>query len=193
MTNARASGPPTRFDDQHFGVEARAGIGTSVGLIGIVGEYTPIDWLTVGVGIGDNPWGIVGDAHARFRLYEPTPKAGKRRALTLELAYSRGRYGALPWFDVFASMCEGSPNDVGGNCYSPRVGPEVVNWAQVELGWEIRYRSGISLRPSIGIARLLGEPDWKCSIESGPAPCVAGKLPAPTTLVLSLAVGFWPG
>jgi hypothetical protein len=184
---------PTRFDDQHFGIEARAGFGTDVGLIGIVAEYTPIDWITVGGGIGDNPWGVIGGVHARFRLYEPQALLGLRRALTLEVGYSRGRYSTLPWTDVFASLCEGSPSDVGGNCYRPNVTPEVVNWGQVELGWETRHRSGISFRPAIGIATLLGQPEWKCTVESGSAPCVAGKLPVPTTVVLSLALGFWPG
>jgi hypothetical protein len=197
-TAAEAPQAPPRASVRHFtdaplGIEVRTGIATSVGLLGVVGEYTPFDVVTVGGGIGTNGRGPVWDVHARFRIYQMEPLNGLLRAVTLETSFSRGKYASLRFLDVFSSLCEGDPSDPNGNCYNPTFVPAEVSWWQVELGWETRFRSGISLRPSLGFAIALNTPDWQCETNAGPGVCGdRASRPGAFIPVLALGIGYAP-
>jgi hypothetical protein len=187
--------PPKRdwhFNDAPFDVELRTGFATSVGVLGLVGEYAPIEEITLGAGAGVNPWGGVWGVHARVRGFGiDTRRENRRSAFTLEMAFSRGLYSRVdPFGDVFSAMCEGSPDDPSGGCYRPHVVPAAVSWGQIELGWEVRSRSGFTFRASLGVATALNFPDWGCSVEGKPATCDRAPLPASTIFAQTLAFGY---
>ena len=192
---ANTNATPERDSELSFGarpiaLELRTGLSTSVGLLGLVGELTPLDRVTIGGGIGNNGLGRIWGAHLRARplLFRPD-RHGNVGAITIESAYSRSRYQGLNLGDFASSICEGDPSDPHGNCYSPNVVPQMVSWLQVELGAELRFRSGVSLRGSFGVATSLRAPHWQCTSHGQPAPCAEWQ-PAQSLPVVTLAVGY---
>lgn len=167
--------PAPRFSDKPFDAELRAGFGTAVGLFGAAFEYTLAEQLTIGVGTGVNPWGLIWGAHARFRVFE-TERLHHADAVALEISFSRGTYGSLDPFGALHDL--------------PRITPIGVSWGQVELGWERRFASGWSLRPSFGLATQLNSPDWECSAGGAVVPCGNRTFPRSTVPVVTLAVGY---
>lgn len=167
------------------------GLGTSVGLLGAVGEYSPFEAVAVGAGGGFNGWGGIWEVHSRFRLVEWASRSRRRTsAFTLEVSFSHGNYGALRTFDAFSAMCEGDPRDPQSGCYRPDVTPIETSWAQAELGFEFRYRSGYTLRPFFGGGVALQSLDWQCSLSGQPSTCGKTSLPPGTILVLGVALGY---
>lgn len=167
--------PTPRFSDRPFDAELRTGFGTAVGLFGAAFEYTLTEQFTIGVGAGVNPWGFIWDAHTRFRVFE-TERFNQADALSLEVSFSRGPYGSLDPF--------------GGLHDRPEIDPVGVSWIQGELGWERRFRSGWSLRPSFGLATQLNSPDWQCRAGGTVVPCGNRTFPRSTLPVVTLAVGY---
>lgn len=178
--------PTLRFDDPAFSLEARVGFGTSVGLVGMVGEYSPVEPIALGTGIGMNQWGPIWEVHARLR---PAIRASLNRtdAFTIEAAFSRGPYSALP--SLLPGVCDGDPTDPNDSCYDPHINAVEVSWIQAEAGWEFRLRSGFSFRLSTGLAHVISHPDWQCSVNGQPAPCES-KPPAQTVLAQTIAFGY---
>ncbi len=179
-----------RFSDRPISLEARSGVSTSVGLLGVVAELTPIDRLSFGGGIGNNGLGPIWGLHLRARpVLFGADRHGNIAALTLEGAYSRGRYEGFDLTGVMASLCEGESPDPNDGCYSVQVIARTVSWGQLELGGELRFWSGVSLRASLGIATALGSPDWQC-LHDGQTNSCGSKAPASTLPVATLAVGY---
>jgi hypothetical protein len=173
------------FDDRPWQAEIRFGAGTTVGLLGLVGELNLLDRMALGAGLGFNELGAAFGAHARFR---PLVFRGSRslHALTLELAYSQTRYRGEPGF--VPSICEGNPDDPESSCFDPPVVPVRAHWGQIEFGWEARFPSGFTLRVATGGAWLLHGVEWRCEFENAEAPCRSD--PGPSVPVLALAVGY---
>ena len=168
---------PQRFD-QPFHLEARLGGGTSVGLIGVVGEWNVVDVLALGVGVGFNEWPVFG-AGARVRWPVGT-FAKHQHAFTLEVDYSRGKYAGMP---SFGSVCLHSEScDV-------RLDPATAHWIQSEVGWELRTLSGFTLRLAVGAAWLLNSIDWRCTKDDQPTPC-QGKQGETSIPVSTVALGY---
>lgn len=59
--------PQRKFSDRPIQIGTRMGFGTTVGLIGLLGEYNVDDMLALGGGIGVNGWGPIWGIHARIR------------------------------------------------------------------------------------------------------------------------------
>lgn len=191
---AEASEPRApKFSDHPLAIEARSGLATSVGLIGVVAELTPLDWLTLGGGVGDNGYGAILGAHLRLRplIFEPTRHASLT-ALTLESAYSRGRHGGFDFDPTFGGLCEGSPDDPKSQCYRPSLVPQRIDWFQLEVGVENRLASGFTFRFSAGGATALGWPAWHCTNLGQPAACLPNgrSEPGRSLLVLTMALGY---
>lgn len=184
--------PAPKFSDRPIGIEARTGLATSVGLIGVVAELTPLDWVTLGGGVGENGYGAIFGTHLRLRplIFDAAPHEALI-AITLETAYSRGRHGGFD-FDPLSALCEGSPDDPRSSCYRPTVVPQLIDWFQVEVGVELRIDSGFTFRFSAGGAGALGWPRWQCTSQGQPAPCLSNgrSEPSRSLLVLTSALGY---
>jgi hypothetical protein len=183
--------PRDHFDDLPLHLEARWGAGTSVGLVGIVGEYNVLDRLALGAGIGLNPEGAIWGAHARLRpLIFPSRSGHTLHALFLEGSFSRGRLNSTdPAGGILSDVCEGG-HTPGSTCYSVFVRPEAVSWSQFEFGWEVRLRIGFTLRVSGGLALALTRPNWRCERDGQPVSCEGESLPDRAIYVQTFALGY---
>lgn len=177
-----------RFDAAPFELSLELGLGTPVGLLGVVAEYNLLDELALGAGLGLNDHGPIWAVRARARPLIGVSRAGTLHALFVEAAFSRGQYAGMPSLGLSA-MCEGNPDDPDSPCYSVRVVPEAVSWAQFELGWEARFTSHLTLRTALGVARALNQPSWRCE-HDGPVSCDGEESPARTLFVQSFALGW---
>jgi hypothetical protein len=83
---ANEAGAPGRserspsFADAPFAFGVRAGVGTTVGLLGLVSEYNVVQPLAVGVGVGLNGLGIEYGAQVRVRPIVLTSSKGQLHA-----------------------------------------------------------------------------------------------------------------
>jgi hypothetical protein len=186
---ARASGGDVSFDDRPFNLQVRTGFGSSVGSLGLVGEFDLDDRFNVGAGAGTNLLGLIVGAHARLRPVVFRTSSGRAaHAIVAEGAVSRSRYsGSLD--GLMSSLCEGAWDDPKSQCYDPPIDPEWVWWGQLEVGWEFRHRNGMLVRATTGAAVMLAMPDWKCTLHGAPAPC-GHSSPALSLPTLTLAMGY---
>jgi hypothetical protein len=175
------------FDDRRWQAEIRFGGGTTVGLLGLVGEVNLLDRMALGAGLGFNELGAALGAHARWRALVFRGRQSLH-ALTIELAYSQTRYAGQP--GLVPSMCDGSPDDPQSSCFDPPVVPVRAHWAQLEFGWEARLPSAFTLRVATGGAWLLHRIDWRCEFENAEAPCRSDPDPAVPVVTLALGHAF---
>lgn len=108
--------PRKRFTDLPMLFELRTGFGTSVGEIGLVGEYNVLDRLALGAGIGLNIWGPIWGIHVRGRPIIGATQSGRLHAMTFETSFSQGMYAGIPAFPNDGSNCT-SGNDPGCSGY----------------------------------------------------------------------------
>ena len=179
-----ARGPDPKFTDRRFQLETRMGIGTTVGELGLVGEFNLFESVAVGAGIGLNTFGREWGAHVRLRPISGRRSGQRLHALTFESAISRGQYAGIPSLVPFH---ECSTYDRREDCPSGR-NAEWITWLQFELGWETRASNGFSLRLSSGYAFALNKPEWKCINSSQSTGCGATVNTAIPTF--SLALGY---
>jgi hypothetical protein len=171
---AKAEGR-THFDDRPVQAEVRLGFGTSVGLVGLAAEYSLLDPLALGMGIGTNAYGWQWEAHARLRAFVFRRNSGRLHAMTLEGAFSRGKFRS-----VSLVPCVHTCQD------EARIAPAPVSWAQAELGWEMRAPTGFALRLASGFAWPIAEPAWRCE----PQTAGCDGMPDAVIAVLSVALGY---
>jgi hypothetical protein len=173
-----------QFDDAPFHLELQFGAATTVGVLGIVAEYNVLDELALGAGLGLNGFGPIWGVHARARPLIGASRSGKTlHALFVEAAFSRGQFGGDPLQGL------GSLGTCDSSCNSVVVVPELISWAQLELGWEAQFVSRLTLRTALGVALALNRPDWRCE-SGGPVSCAGEALPATTLFVQTLALGY---
>lgn len=119
-----------------------AGLGTPVGYIGGGVDVAPVNWLSVGAGMGESTglqiavWGgvrLVGNEH---------------QALGLRAVFSTGPFEGAPW-----------PN-LGENDYWRKV--RRAYWLSPEVGYELRTSGGFDFRVFGGGAVLLNPSDATC-------------------------------
>lgn len=165
------------------------GFGTTVGLIGFVGEYNVDDALALGGGVGVNGWGPTWGVHARLRPLVGASNQGRRlHALTFEGAFSQGNYAVTP--DELDSMPSMRPCEKGidtSGCTTHAV-PRWVSWLQFELGWETRAPGGFTLLLSGGVATRLNSPHWQCTVLDEPVSC-GSSTPLRVQGTFSLSMG----
>lgn len=181
--------PNKRFSDQPWVLELKFGLATTVGLLGVAAEVTPTERLTFGTGVGLNLLGLTGGANARARPLI-VASADQAHALFIELGFSRGRMNTTEDTLSVSAMCDGSADEPGDRCYRVEFRPERVDWAQLELGWEARFGAHLAVRTSLGVARALNEPDWRCQHAHMPASCAGQSAPFRTLFVETTSVGY---
>lgn len=174
------------FSKKPFFFGPRFGYGTTTGLAGVVAEYSVVDRLALGAGIGANGAGLEYEAHARFRALTWITPSGRLHAFTFEPAFSRSRYDSFT--DMSLGLCEGDPADPHDNCYNPRHAAKWASWAALEAGWETRSKSGFSVGLAMGFAFLLGDPPG-CVIKGSAVPCGYGDSAATTLPTFSATLG----
>ena len=155
---AQRAAHAARFSDKPVQLELLMGVGTTVGELGFAGDVNVDDRLALGAGIGGGVFGPVWELHARARPYIAVTNFGRTlQALTFEAAFSRGKYAHFDDpLDLFVlSECGASSREIRDSCYRPEALPHQTSFAQFELGWEERTKSGFMLRASAGAASAL--------------------------------------
>ncbi len=179
--------PRSRFTERAMLLEGRVGYGTTVGFLGVVGEYSLFDRLALGGGVGLNDLGPVWGIHARLRPIVMTAQSGRRlHAITLESAISQGHYAGSE-VRLMPTMRDCSIHDTSG-CRT-QVSSEFVSWLQFDIGWEMRAPSGFSLRVSYGFATRLNSPNWQCTVLGVTSSC-GDETVARTIPTLTVALGY---
>ncbi len=171
--------PSDPWEARPFMIEGHLGIGTPVGLVGIAFDYSP--WALVGLNLGVG-LGVSGPQYAftsRVRLF----RVGRRTrvALYLGAGVSGGSYDqptALDSFPVDGSQTESAID-------SAHFHWDMAYWTNFEAGVEIRLPSNVSLRPYLGLSRLLN-PDPSSTI----ADAYSGMPPADPVVPWSEYMGF---
>ncbi len=175
-------GPPREPDPwatRPFMIEGHLGAGTPVGILGAALDYSPWPVLGVNLGIG---LGVSGPEYAftsRVRLL----RLGRRThvALYLGAGVSAGAYSQPTDIDSFS--VDGSQTESASE--RAHFHWDVAYWTNFEAGVEIRLRSGTSLRPYLGVSRLLN-PDPTVTVND----VYSGSPPANPVVPWSGYVGF---
>ncbi len=182
-TEANETEPPPREPDpwatRPFMIEGHVGAGTPVGILGVAFDYSPWPVLGVNLGIG---LGVSGPGYAftsRVRLL----RLGRRThvALYLGAGVSAGAYSQPTDIDSFP--VDGSQTESASE--RAHFHWDVAYWTNFEGGVEIRLRSGTSLRPYLGVSRLLN-PDPTVTVND----VYSGAPPANPVVPWSGYVGF---
>jgi len=179
-----------RFVDRPFALQGILGFGSDVGLVGVKGQYTLVDALALGGGVGMNASGYLQlAASANFR---PITWSDTRsvNALSIMTSYSTGEYDA---FDVSSVLALGM--DHSGNT-ERHYKVDRAHWLQVDAGFEHQLASGFSLRSAIGAAYLLNPGSAYCQATRSPyeaLPCegdIDGTPPDDLLFTMTLALGY---
>lgn len=187
----RTAEHPVHFGDRPLQLEAIVGLGTKVGIAGLAVDYNFGDAFALGTGAGLGIHGPLWEVHARFRpvLGRLGVQKDLLSALSIESAFSRGQYADLP--DYLGEIsCEGDSSRVGDHCFHANTVPRLTSFAQLELGWELRFASGFGLRLSGGVASALHMATPQCiNAQRQTVPC-GGPEPQRTIVALTSAVGY---
>jgi hypothetical protein len=186
----RPEGHTVSFADRPFSLEAVVGLGTIVGSAGGIITYTPTRAVTFLAGAGCGfalPCLQVGTG-VRLRpiVFE---RARKAQAVTLGFGVSVGYYA----YDMPAQRTEGLNGIGGGGCntdcqealsqHDERRIP-LARWVQLDIGYELRTDSGLTLFAGPGVAFLTNRGD--CTENGGPC-ADPGPVAIPT---LTGSIGF---
>lgn len=147
--------------------------------------------VALGVGAGLGIHGPLWEAHARFRpvLGHLGSQSDLLSALTVETAFSQGMYADFP--DLIGGIvCEGDASDVEDHCFHANNVPRLTSFAQLELGWELRFPSGFGLRLSGGAASALHMATPRCTNAAMQTVPCGGPEPERTIVVLTSAFGY---
>jgi hypothetical protein len=134
---------PPKFTDRPVTIQIRGGIGTTVGLIGLIATYDVENHLALGVGAGTNVAGLQLALFARVRpfIWENS-RTRTLRALAFEGSFSTGP-GVIRSID----LPMGGPPGPSGTLHWNR-----VSWIQGEVVYEVRTVSGFSFTVGSGLA-----------------------------------------
>jgi hypothetical protein len=187
-----AGARPPSWTDRRLVLEGMAGFGTPVGLVGAALRVEPIPWLSVGGGAGVS---LGGAEYAGMLLGRIPLRADPDwlSALTLGGSYSiGGSYHHNPNPSCWVEDCRDRWVDSAYELANP-------HWLGVELGAELRARSGLSLRGFAGLAKLTNPGDVTCqnydraSNDWLPGPCKAPLSDAPSSRDILVDISGPPG
>ncbi len=160
--------PPLDWADRRLVLEGVLGFGTPVGLAGVMARFDVAPWVSIGAGIGRT----LGGPQCAALILGRLPVARSRKALlalTLESGYSTG------------AAYDYDPNPSCWDCAHMWTRPVYhvrnAHWVDMELGLEVRFASGFSVRPFAGIAKLVNPGSATCKTydqvtrDWSPAPC----------------------
>jgi hypothetical protein len=170
---ARAHVAADVFAPGTVSVTGIVGIGTPVGELGAELAVAPIEWLELTGAVGTNIFGAQFALGGRARL-----PFTDRWSATLGGGWSEGAYGTvhLCWY------IDGCGPDWRG----------MIQWANVEGGFEYHHRRGFALRIFAGLGIPLNPDGLQCR-ERYPGDC-AGQSPGPAVKQfpsVGAAVGYW--
>ena len=156
------------FTDRPGAFGIGMGIATPVGLVGLLGDYTPDPHVAIGGGIGTNLQGMQGTVLLRGRPFV-WPRRSRVLAITLGGAFSTG-----PYREADFGLGEG------------RAIPSTdrANWIQFDVGFELRNRTGFQLLVASGGAWMTNPGSLSCS--SSASPCTGARsywLPTATVML----------
>jgi hypothetical protein len=141
--------PWHEFAARPFTLEARYGVGTPIGFIGVAGELSPVPALAFGCGAGTN---LVGLQLACWLSGRIVLRSRERafgvewaRAITLSSGFSEGRYVQA---NVFGNLTAVDGPGTASRDYAR------AYWWNSDIGLEERHK-GLVLRLSLGVALLL--------------------------------------
>ena len=184
---------PTHFTDRPLALEAMLGAGTPVGLVGGVLEYSLVDPVAIGAGVGT---GVAGPEGAVILNLRPLFWNGRAaHAIGATLAWSGGNWDDSP-VEILPDMGHQSSE---ARALEQHRTYTFAQWVQVDAGYELRTRGGFSLRVAYGVAWLAAPGDYQCRVRNGTeVPCSAGQqenTPKPfsvsiPTMTLSLGYAF---
>lgn len=175
--------PPFDFTDRPLTIDAVFGLGTPVGFAGGAVEYDLARWLALGAGAGTNTAGLQLAAMGRVRPFTWQTRWG---ALGIEVgsALARGPYGGQPALGVGLAVTQRYANDH-------------LTWAQFDIGFELKSRSGFHFVAAEGIAFPLDAQSGQCvaadtgeSVTCDRDRVAVGGYPEWTPFVLTVMLGW---
>ena len=176
------------FTTRRFVLQARTGIATSVGFVGVLGELNLHDRIAINAGVGTNFYGWSPAFGVRLRPITFTSNIGTRRgaayAFTLEGSLSRAAYGEQPRMVAYCiEVCQPPP---------AHLETRYVNWGQIELGFELRAAERYQILGSLGWSKMLGKPAFTCVRETTGESfdCSHDTRITPRVFVITFAVGY---
>ena len=145
-----------------FALDAVLGIATPFGLAGISAEVAPIEYVSIGGGVGSNLFGMQLAAMARVRV---SPE--KRSSFFLGAGYSQGHhYQSHGVQDGVFSLFTGPLSSMSHNSYRD-LEWSTARWVNIEVGGERREPRGFDIRGFVGCAILLNSEDGVLSTKQG--------------------------
>ena len=176
-------GQPDPWETRPFMVEGHLGLGTPVGVLGIALDYSPWPLLGLNLGIGLGGAGPQYAFTSRLRLLRLGHRT--RVALYLGAGVSGGSYEEPTPLAAFP--VDGSQTESAGE--RAHFHWDVAYWTNVEAGVEIRLRSNVSLRPYLGVSRLLN-PDPSATIKDAYSGMPPGNPVVPWSAYVGFALGY---
>ncbi len=158
LQEARTTSKEDRWQ-RRFSAELAAGL-TPYGGLALVGSYV-VDELGVAVGFGAFPYGYAGAVGLRGRL----PALGGRVVAEVGYGYES------KWFE---SNCPLVDFSLGGCEETVRINLEPAHWLNATLGVEWRWRSGVLIRPILGIGHSLNKATVEHVGPTAPPPSAFG-------------------
>lgn len=178
------------FADRPLTLDGVLGFGTPVGFAGAAVQYDLVSAVSLGAGVGVDSGKPAYAALARFR---PFIWNRPERALALEIgsAFSASHYeGQLA--DVAGLAGEG-----GVTRYTQTYTLDLTYWAQFDIGFEMKSRSGLHIVVAHGFAVPLNAGSGFCTVDgtSHRVPCDSmaihpGERPSLVPVVLTLMIGW---
>ncbi len=156
------------FTDRPIAFGLGMGIATPVGLIGLLGDYTPEPHVAIGGGIGTNLQGMQATVLMRGRPFV-WPRRSRVLAITLGGAFSTGPYREADFGLGEARAIQSTDR---------------ANWIQLDVGFELRNRTGFQLLVATGGAWMTNPGSLSCS--SSVSPCSGARsywLPTATVML----------
>jgi hypothetical protein len=168
--SADESSRPMRFTAKPLSLNFVAGMGTEVGELGGIAEYSVLDRLAIGAGVGESIFGessalqLGALARFRFALVESKNVA---QSFSVVGSFSEGRFTTL----------------FGGDDDGMR--SERAYWLQATLDYELQTRLGFRFTAGAGVAKVVAASDEVEVISDG------NPSPLPTTAAVIRTTFGW--
>ncbi len=168
-----------QFDEQLVHLGLAYNLTNAMPMLGAYVEVNALNRLAIGSELGVTLWGFAGSA---FLLGRPIVWSGRGRgalhAFTLQATYRYMQYG--DGFDAFlGSLCH-------ADCEYVQHVTMPAHFATFEAGFQHSFWSGWSLRYGVGVGVLLGQPNWRCTLNRVPTSCGDEKPPPSTSFSASI-------
>jgi hypothetical protein len=168
------------------------GAGTPVGLIGGVVEYSFLDPVALGAGVGTGAAGPQGAVILNLRPFFWNGRLAAQ-AIGASVAWSMGNWDSRGFDPLLGSLDHRSAEVRAMDQHGTS---SFAQWLELDAGYELRTRGGFVLRVASGLAWLVTPGDVQCRIRNGnEVPCSAGSTTKPfsqsiPTFTLSLGYAF---